>query len=100
RLAPKGGRMRLSDWSGFTRSRANLLRAERAIAPVFCSRDALGTSHRLVLLKQPRDVGLFGNLGLDQHREVGERLLPAEVARFGGNHVRHALLRDVQLGAA
>src|SRR6188474_1535015 len=40
------------------------------------------------------------NFWLDQLAEQRQRNLPAEVAHFGGNDFRYALLHDVQLGAA
>ena len=43
---------------------------------------------------------MIGNLGLDQLGEEDQRFLPAHIARRGGNDGGHALLRDVQLGAA
>jgi hypothetical protein len=41
--------------------------------------------------------GLTLHLGLYQFREKRERFLPAEIAGFGWNHLRDALLHDVQL---
>jgi len=40
------------------------------------------------------------NFGLHQHRELDERFLPAEVARFCWNHRWHTGLLDVHLRAA
>src|SRR5436305_9148232 len=40
------------------------------------------------------------DLGLDELREQGEGFLPAEVAGFGWNDIRHALLHDAQLRSA
>src|SRR5215468_7162091 len=43
---------------------------------------------------------LVRNLGLDELRQQDERLLPAEIARLGGNDSGHPLLHDRQLGPA
>src|SRR5262245_61405870 len=43
---------------------------------------------------------LIRNLGLDELRQQDERLLPAEIARLGGNDSGHPLLHDRQLGPA
>ena len=43
---------------------------------------------------------LIRNLGLDEFRQQGERLLPAEIARLGRNDIGNPFLRDVQLGPA
>ena len=40
------------------------------------------------------------DVGFDEHRELGQRFLPAEVAHLGGDDGGHALLDDVHLGAA
>src|SRR5581483_980832 len=42
---------------------------------------------------------LLIDLRLDQPREISQRLLPAEVARFHGNGVGDAVLHDADLGA-
>ena len=39
-------------------------------------------------------------LGLHQHRQLGQRLLPPEVAHLGRHGLRNTLLRDVEFGAA
>ncbi|SRR5258705_8564579 len=35
------------------------------------------------------------NLGLDQFRQLSQRFLPAEIARFGGNNAGNAFLHHV-----
>ena len=44
-----------------------------------------------------RSARLVRNIGLDELSELRQRFLPAQVARFRGNHVRHAFLHHVQL---
>src|SRR5690242_8157589 len=43
---------------------------------------------------------LVRNLGLDEIRELGERLLPAEIARLDWDRVGKTRLDDAQLGSA
>jgi hypothetical protein len=42
---------------------------------------------------------LLIDLGLDEPCQVSQRLLPTEITGLGWNDVRHACLRDIQLGA-
>src|ERR1043166_9007586 len=45
-------------------------------------------------------VASIWNLRLDQFRQLSQRLLPAEIASFGGNNSRHAFLHDVHVSSA
>jgi hypothetical protein len=40
------------------------------------------------------------DFGLDETREISQRILPAEIARFHRNGVGKTLLHDIQLSAA
>jgi hypothetical protein len=43
---------------------------------------------------------LLTDFGLDETREISQRILPAEIARFHRNGVGKTFLHDIELGAA
>ena len=49
--------------------------------------------------KGAREPWLLVDLRLDEFRELAQGILPTEIAGLGGDHVRHALLLDIHLGA-